>query len=125
MVHRGRTHPSKTRHCVYCSKCECGAQYVGETSRNLKVRLKEHMQLNKLNSLSALTQHLKDTGHEAQMKDTVVLACEQNSLKRKVLESLVIEHKAARLTNTGTSIDIPAVWNTCARGLALDIADID
>ena len=27
---------------VYCIPCECGLVYIGETGRNLLVRLKEH-----------------------------------------------------------------------------------
>ncbi len=38
---------------------------------------------------------------------------------------LCIEHKAARLANTGTSIDLPTVWNLCAEGLGRQLAESD
>ncbi len=38
----GWQHPSKAQHTVYCAMCSCGIQYVGESERNLKVRLAEH-----------------------------------------------------------------------------------
>ncbi len=41
--HRCRVHVSKRKYSVYCTQCICGLQYVGESNRNLKVCLAEHL----------------------------------------------------------------------------------
>ncbi len=50
-----KIHPSKCRNMVYCATCSCEAQYVGETTRNLRIRLAEHLGKS---SNSALSDHL-------------------------------------------------------------------
>ncbi len=59
------------------------------------------------------------------MKDTMVLAHEKNMLKRKILESICIENKRARLCNNGVSIELPLVWNLCAPNMAKELAYSD
>ncbi len=54
--YRGRQHASKSQNVVYCCTCRCGHQYVGETGRNLKVRLSEHLHPS---SNSAFSEHLE------------------------------------------------------------------
>ncbi len=124
-VHRGHSHPSKTKDCVYCTNCACGAQYVGETNRNLKVRLSEHRHNSSKSSLSLHIQDNKEDTqrHEIMFHNSFILARERNGLKRKITESLCIEHKAAHLVNTRTSIEIPAVWKRCAEALQKQLAD--
>ncbi len=51
-AHRNRTHKSKIKNSVYCCYCKCGKQYVGESMRNLKVRLSEHQHPSSNSSLS-------------------------------------------------------------------------
>jgi predicted GIY-YIG superfamily endonuclease len=33
---------TEAKRCVYIIPCECGTYYIGETSRSLEVRIKEH-----------------------------------------------------------------------------------
>ncbi len=35
-------HRSKAQHAVYMVSCECGCHYIGESMRNLKIRIHEH-----------------------------------------------------------------------------------
>ena len=35
-------------HVIYKGKCTCGQTYIGETARNLKVRVNEHSDANKV-----------------------------------------------------------------------------
>ncbi len=121
-VHRGRNHPSKTKDAVYCTTCVCGVQYVGQTGRNLKVRLSEHLTNSSNSSLSA---HLLNTGHKPTLKDTQILFREKNEHKRKLIESLCIEHKKSKLCNTGVSLDLPVIWNLCAAELASQLKHTD
>ncbi len=113
--HRGCVHASKIRNCVYCVQCSCGMEYIRETVRNHKVHLAEHLK----HSLgSALSSHFQQNlDHQPAMHDTTILAYERHSLKRKILETLCIENKAARICNTGVSIEVPAVWTTCTCGM--------
>ncbi len=87
-------------------------KYVGESGRNLNVRVSEHL---RNSSNSALTNHLlnNDT-HQPNFKQIHILARESNVCKRKIIESLCIENKKACLCNTGTSIELPLIWQLCA-----------
>ncbi len=62
-AHRGRQHASKRKNCVYCTVCSCGKKYIGETNRNLKVRMKEHLQQS---SNTAFSAHLKPAARPQQ-----------------------------------------------------------
>ncbi len=128
-AHRGRAPLSKTQDCVYCMVCSCGLQYIGETNRNLKVRLSEHLLPS---SNSTLSNHLfpglnrvRDPNHQLVAANTLILAREKNMLKRKITESHCVEHKAAKLANTGPSINLPTVWNLCAQGLGRQLENSD
>ncbi len=115
--HRGRSHLSKSQNVIYSTQCSCGLEYIGESRRNLKIRVNEHLQ-NSSNSAQSI--HLKenrDEGHFLVSPNTVVLARERNTLKRKIIETLCIEHSPAKLCNTGASVELPMVWNICAEGL--------
>ncbi len=122
-AYRGKLHKSKSRYSVYQAHCSCGLRYVGETNCNLKVHICEHL---KNSSHSALAKHLKfekqrypQTGqeHSVVFKDTQILAAEKNTLKRKIIESLIITSKAPRLCNEGPSIDLAPIWGICQQGI--------
>ncbi len=113
--HRGRTHKSKSRYSVYCCQCSCGIQYVGESNRNLKVRVAEHLHAS---SGSAFSSHLRaNLDHSPSAQNTVILASEKSTLKCRILESLCIENKAAKRCNTGLSIEIPPIWKICTEAV--------
>ncbi len=109
--HRGRPHSSKTRNSVYQCYCNCGTGYIGESSRNLKVRVAEHLHTS---SASALTVHLRKDGHKLVPKDTIVLATEGNLNKRRLIESICIHSRSARICNIGQSIEYSPVWDMCS-----------
>ncbi len=69
--------------------------------------------------------HIDPKQPDKTMYNTVILARERNCLKRKILESLCIDHKRAHLCNTGVSVEMPAVWNLCSDGLASELAKFD
>ncbi len=121
-VYRGRLHPSKIQNSVYCTTCTCGLQYVGESNRNLKVRLAEHFSKS---SNSALSHHLQSSRHKPEMKDTNILAQERNTFKRKILESLCIHNKSARMCNSGPSTELSSIWKSCAPVLKKELAYSD
>ncbi len=51
-TYKDRVHVSKQRHAVYKASCICGILYIGETDRNLKVRISEHKNATSVSSLS-------------------------------------------------------------------------
>ncbi len=114
--YRGRLPKSKTRHAVYQCLCNCGAAYIGESARNLKVRVAEHLHSS---SRSGFSDHLQNNQHRPAMKDTVVLAREKNGQKRKLIETIAIDHAQKKRTrticNSGFSSDLPAIWQICSQ----------
>ncbi len=120
--HRGRIHLSKARDSVYCLSCSCGTQYVGESNRNLKVRIGEHL---RNSSRSALTDHLLSNDHQPLLKQTQILARESNNFKRKIIESLCIDHKKSRLCNTAVSIELSPIWSLCAPMVTKQVSKSD
>ncbi len=69
--HRGRQHLSKASNCVYSTICSCGCRYVGESNRNLKVRMKEHTHPPHHSSTTAFTAHLRpNTRHQQTQRQT-------------------------------------------------------
>ncbi len=98
-------------------------QYVGESGRNLKVRISEHL---RNSSTSSLTAHLlnNDT-HKPNMKFTQILARESNISKRKIIESLCIGNKKSRLCNSGYSVELPVIWQLCSSVVSGQVSKSD
>ncbi len=121
--HRGRTPISKTQNTVYCCQCSCGIQYVGESGRNLKIRVAEHTNIR---SNSTLSEHLNaNLDHSLSAHNTIVLAREKNLHKRKLIETICIDHKAPKLCNAGLSIAFPAAWKLCTDGISRELRCMD
>ena len=61
---------------VYKVTCSCGLNYIGETGRSLKVRLKEHGAdiRNQRVRTSALAEHLENSKHHICLEDSLLLA---------------------------------------------------
>ncbi|XP_061389122.1 uncharacterized protein LOC133324293 [Musca vetustissima] len=97
----------KENNVVYEVICEgsktekCGKVYVGTTKRMLGVRMKEHQNdINKGTEKTALSQHIKETGHTADFKNVRILDKAKNENKRYTLESLRIQQRIDRSINT-------------------------
>ncbi len=121
--YRGRLHYSKSRDSIYCLPCSCGVEYIGESGRNLKVRVAEHL---RNSSKSALSLHLlnNDT-HRPNLKQIQIIARECITSKRKIIETLAIEHKKAKLCNSGSSIELPLIWQLCAPKITKQLSKFD
>ena len=81
---------------VYSIPCECGLVYIGETGRNLSLRLKEH----KTNcekceqEKSAVAKHAWTYDHRMKWNEAAILAVDNHKYSRKMRESIEIEkHK--------------------------------
>ena len=58
---------------------------MGETSRLLETRVKEHLSRNS----SAVHEHCKLTGHSVDSSKTKVLATERNTFKRRIIREAI------------------------------------
>ena len=108
--------------CIYEIKCaDCDAVYIGETSRQLKVRLSEHKRYTKLRTTSpskikklehdsAIALHAIAEGHQLQFDQTKVL---QSGLpcfaERCCAEALAIQSQPA-CVNRNDSRNLSAIW---------------
>ena len=74
--------------CVYRVKCrDCCESYIGETGRTVRIRAKEH---SRLKEYSAVTDHLRKTGHSIDFDNPIVLMVESSERRRKILESFLL-----------------------------------
>ncbi len=106
---KDRVPESKTKYSVYKAKCTCGQRYIGESERNLKLRLEEHKTAN---SNSSLSTHLSiGWGHLLDMDSTEIIARERYSQRRKLLESMAILHSSHPVINTGPSLQFSDMWS--------------
>ena len=78
---------------VYRIPCECGVVYIGETGRNLSVRLKEHkMNCEKAEQdKSAVAKHTWTYDHRKKWDEATILAIDSHKFSRKMRESIEIE----------------------------------
>ncbi|KAJ8909610.1 hypothetical protein NQ315_003481, partial [Exocentrus adspersus] len=74
------------KNCIYQIPCQCGKHYIGETSRPLDVRIKEHKNYvrNYQVDRSNLAQHVWDNHHQINWKEASIIQKEQNFGKRKI-----------------------------------------
>ena len=86
---------------VYRITCSCKRKYYGETSRPLKVRFDEHIDIN---SSSEVGRHLASSpGCHITFDDCEIIAHESNMYKRRLIESLFIaENNDGNLLNDNT-----------------------
>ncbi len=103
----------KKSNCVYmisCGDTNCGEKYIGETGRTLEERYKEHASDTK----SALTQHRKDTGHpipDIQDDQVQIIDSEDNTIKRRIVESLYIKVNDPSLNRNIGKTEIPNIYD--------------
>ena len=78
---------------VYSLPCSCDEEYIGETGRSIKTRLKEHCVDIKHERIknSVVAEHSKKTNHYICMEKAKVLALEEHYNKRRIREALEIE----------------------------------
>ena len=87
--------PKFERSGVYKISCsDCPAIYIGETERQLKVRIGEHVEAftsNLSKRKSAFAEHLLQAGHTFDRDSTSLLHVENSYSKRRALEDFEIE----------------------------------
>ncbi len=120
-AYKESTHQFRLRNAVYEAMCSCGQRYIGESNRNLKVRVAEHKSVH---SNSSLSNHLRiGYAHSLLANRTQTIIREKQQTHRKLLESLIMLHNPNNLCNTGPSLDVPDLWFGCQHRLRSALAD--
>lgn len=112
---------------VYMVPCSCGKSYIGETKRNIKVRLQEHINAVKNNAVtkSAICEHVTygnskhvqygNSEHEIYFHKAKSLATERFYIPRLVREA--IEIKKNQNFNRDQSFKLSSSWEPVIHGL--------
>ena len=108
--------PEKKKGAVYCVTCkECDSVYVGETLRNLMVRMPEHKRHARGGEVqrSAVAEHAVVEDHQIDWEDAKVLDTAQAWDRRKYKEALHIrqQEKEHPMINQDAGWNIHGVWN--------------
>ncbi len=120
-AYKERTHESKQRHSVYEAVCSCNKRYIGESLRNVKVRIMEHKSIH---SESALAIHLRiGYAHNLLPNLTRTVIKEKQLFRREILESLVILNYPDLLCNKGPSTNISDMWYGCREKMRLALIE--
>ena len=96
---------SGTVYHIHCD--QCNKQYIGETSRVLETRIKEHLSRDS----SAVHEHCQLTGHSVDSSKTKVLATESNTFKRRTREAIEIRLRKPSL-NRDNGFELATIYNT-------------
>jgi len=95
-VHKDRTEHNYKSNIVYKIHRQNYASYVGQTKRQLKMRIKEHFNNIKLDESrhSVITQHILKYNHSFNWKDIKILDSKPNYKERLISEMLHIKEQA-------------------------------
>ena len=102
-----------TTHAVYSVKCKtCSGEYVGETSRAIKVRTKEHQDAIRLGQgvRSAIALHIHDQpSHEMDWSSLRVIDRARFQNERRIREALHIRRRNPQL-NRDSGMNYSEMW---------------
>ena len=100
-----------SKNCIYSIPCECGKYYIGETSRPLEVRIKEHQNLIKKYQFekSKIAEHAWNNDHSIHWHNTKILSKESIPTRRKIKETAYILLKEDQCVST-FSVDLNKSW---------------
>ncbi|KAJ8919473.1 hypothetical protein NQ315_016573, partial [Exocentrus adspersus] len=100
------------KNCIYQIPCQCGKHYIGETSRPLDVRIKEHKNYvrNYQVDRSNLAQHVWDNHHQINWKEASIIQKEQNFGKRKLKESACIQLNGDNYCSSAETLSLNRTW---------------
>jgi predicted GIY-YIG superfamily endonuclease len=95
---------------IYHYKCEqCNKTYIGESARPLKKRIKEHQDVN--HNITGIGEHIVNMSHSFNKKHMSVIVKEEDTVKRKVKEALLIRRKRPEL-NRDLGIELPPIYDS-------------
>ena len=89
---------------MYRIPCECGLVYIGETGRNLSLRLKEHKTNCEKAELETVATHSWTNDHLIKWNEAIILAMDNHKFSHKTRESIEIE-KHSTIDQEGKPLD--------------------
>ena len=94
---------------IYSYKCEyitCGEEYIGETSRSLGERYKEH-----LKGPSPIHVHIQQTGHNTTSNNFNIIVREDRDLARTINEAIYIRVNNPTLNRNVGKYNLSHLWD--------------
>lgn len=103
------------KNIIYSIPCECGYEYLGETSRPLRVRLEEHKKNVKRGNTasSKLAEHVWEKQHHILWDNVKICDTETKWFERRFKESVLISTSEKCISQV--SFDIPGIWAQTVR----------
>jgi GIY-YIG catalytic domain len=116
MINSIKDKSSKHHGGVYVVRCStCTAIYIGETLRQLPIRIKEHQDACRLNHTkkSAIAKHYRKTNclHDIDWENAKLIEMEDRTYLRKLYEHIYIIQSKSELMNPNAGMKLPAVWS--------------
>ena len=101
----------KLKNGIYSIPCSCGELYIGETSRSIKLRLKEHCAntIHERTKKLAVAEHSSRTDHHVCSEEAKVLALEEHYNKRHIHKAIEVE-KHPRNFNREDDLILCKAW---------------
>ena len=89
-----------------CGDATCNDEYIGETSRTLGERFKEH-----LKEPFPIHHHSNNTGHPTSQHNFQIIGREGHCLARNIKESIFIRVNNPTLNRNTGKFNLPYKWN--------------
>ena len=93
-------------YCYQCAAIDCGEKYIGETSRTLGERYKEH-----LREPSAIQAHSHITGHQLSQDNFSIIGREGQDITRLIKESIFIRINNPTLNRNIGKFQLSHIWD--------------
>ena len=113
LVHvKKRLPEEKKRSVVYQVPCKgCDQVYIGETKRNLNIRLAEHRQaVRRGDDKNGIAVHVQKCNHSIDWEGARVEQVITNYWKRRTAEAILIRQQSPTM-NLDRGLHLPSVWN--------------
>ena len=95
---------------IYRIPCECGQEYIGETSKSIHERIAEHRRsVRRGDTNNSIAVHVQTTDHIIKWENAEVLQREQQKTRRKIKEAMYIQTSRCMNLDQGMSLD--PIWN--------------
>ena len=89
-----------------CDDITCGEEYIGQTSRSLGERYKEH-----LKQPSSIHVHIQQTGHNTTTNNFIIIGREDRDLARTIKEAIYIRVNNPMLNRNVGKYNCSHLWD--------------